>query len=376
MLLNQHIEFFDVKGVGHIDLQLSDKRMSVLIGANGVGKTKTLECLYTLLLFTNDMIRDGEYYAYKKNFSFNASHINDDVIFEMSQFQSENAGYRIRNLVKPLFTHKRPVVYLGAQNRGEIKQNDYGYITPLGEYKERQKKYFENIISSMGTHFSTLNMDSPIEEWFIQRALSSNAYQDKADNREVELLTVLRVLNKIDSRISADPKDFKVIGGKSVSFKLDGEERRLNELSSGFASLIKIVQAIVAGYSFFTNADDIENVAGYVLIDEIESHLHIQWQTKILPLLTEIFPHTYFIITTHSSLILTQLINGAAYNLVKENDRVTAKLIPNAGQSALIDLLEEAFGVNLNKIRIENTTAESQADVKKALLSLLRGSHE
>ena len=57
MLLNQHIEFFDVKGVGHIDLQLSDKRMSVLIGANGVGKTKTLECLYTLLLFTNDIIR-------------------------------------------------------------------------------------------------------------------------------------------------------------------------------------------------------------------------------------------------------------------------------------------------------------------------------
>ena len=81
MLLNQHIEFFDVKGVGHIDLQLSDKQMSVLIGANGVGKTKTLECLYTLLLFTNDMIRDGEYCAYKKNFSFNSSHINDDVIF-------------------------------------------------------------------------------------------------------------------------------------------------------------------------------------------------------------------------------------------------------------------------------------------------------
>ena len=373
MLLNQHIEFFGVKGVGHIDLQLSDKRMSVLIGTNGVGKTKTLECLYTLLLFTNNSVRN--YYTYNNYFPFHSACINNDVIFDGSQFV-HGGGYRINDLVKEFFIHELPVVYLGAQNRGEIKQNDYGYITPLGEYEERQKKYFENIISSMGTHFSTLNMDSPIEEWFIQRALSSNAYQDKADNREVELLTALRVLNKIDSRISADPKDFKVIGGKTISFKLDGEERRLNELSSGFASLIKIVQAIVAGYSFFTNADDIENVAGYVLIDEIESHLHIQWQTKILPLLTEIFPHTYFIITTHSSLILTQLINGAACNLVKENDRVTAKLIPNAGQSALIDLLEEAFGVNLNKIRIENTTVESQADVKKALLSLLRGSHE
>ncbi len=31
---------------------------------------------------------------------------------------------------------------------------------------------------------------------------------------------------------------------------LDGQPRRLNELSSGFASLIKIVQSIVAGYGF------------------------------------------------------------------------------------------------------------------------------
>ena len=113
-----------------------------------------------------------------------------------------------------------------------------------------------------------------------------------------------------------------------------------------------------------------------MLIDEIESHLHIEWQTKILPLLTKIFPNTYFVITTHSSLILTQLIEGAAYQLVKENHKVISKPIPNAGQAALVDLLEDAFGVNLNKLRLSNTTAESQADVKKALLSLLRGSHE
>ena len=375
MLLSQHIEFFDVKGVGHVDLKLSDKRMNVLIGANGVGKTKTLECLYTLLLFTNNKVRNGQYYAYKKNFSFNRALIDGQTVYE-GYFPYENSGYPIDYLIQPLFEHDNPVVYLGAQNRGEIKPNERGYITPLGEYKERQKKYFQDTISSMAEHFSTLNMDTPIEEWFIQRAISANDYQDKEDNREVELLTVLRVLNKIDTRISAEKKNFKIIGGKTVSFILDGEERRLNELSSGFASLIKIVQAIVAGYSFFTNADEIENVAGYVLIDEIESHLHIEWQTKILPLLTKIFPNTYFVITTHSSLVLTQLIEGAAYQLVKENHNVISKPIPNAGQAALVDLLEEAFGVNLNKIRIENTTAESQADVKKALLSLLRGSHE
>ncbi len=219
--------------------------------------------------------------------------------------------------------------------------------------------------------FSTLNMQGSIDEWFIQRANSSNRYQLRENNREVELLAVLRILNQIDARISADPEDFKSPDGEHVTIKLDGKTHYLNELSSGFASLIKIVQSIVAGYSYFTNAEDIEQVKGYVLIDEIESHLHIEWQTKILPLLTKIFPNTYFVITTHSSLVLTQLVDGAAYQLVRENDVVVAKPIQNAGQAALIDLLEEAFGVNLNKLRLENTTAESQSEVKKALLDLL-----
>ena len=49
MFLNQKIEFWGVKGVHHLDLKLSEKIMNVLIGANGVGKTKALESLYTLL---------------------------------------------------------------------------------------------------------------------------------------------------------------------------------------------------------------------------------------------------------------------------------------------------------------------------------------
>lgn len=371
MLLSKHIEFFDVKGIGHVDLRLSDKRMNVLIGSNGVGKTKTLESLYTLLFFTNQYIAEN-HTVDVTNFLYSKCLVegNNAVLVP------DKYGHYIREFTEKAYYHDVPVVFLAAQNRGEIKNTSNGGIRPLGEYKERRKAYFEETIRSIQNSFSTLNMNYPIEEWFIQRAQSANDYQAKDDNREVELLTVLRVLNKIDARIGAEKKDLKILGGKNVSITIDNQPRRLNELSSGFASLIKIIQSIVAGYSFFTNADNIEEVKGYVLIDEIESHLHIEWQTRILPLLTKVFPNTYFIITTHSSLVLAQLIDGAAYQLIRDEDRVIAKPIHNAGQAALVDLLEEAFGVNLNKLRIENTTAESQTDVKQALLSLLRGSDE
>lgn len=366
MLLNQQIEFKNVKGVGDVKLQLSDKKMNVIIGANGVGKTKTLEALYTALLFTNQDFAEIQHITLLGFLVFTQGYINNKEVF----LRDEESFNSVSEIINSDLYHKSPVVYLAAQSRGEIK-SEVKDIKPIGTYLERKKEYFSSIVNGMRKSFSSLNMSSSIDEWFIQRAYSANPYQSKEDNREVEIVSVLRILNQIDPRISSNKEDLEIEGGNRVIIKLDGKKRYLNELSSGFASLIKIVQSIVAGYSFFTNAEEIEQVEGYVLIDEVESHLHIEWQTKILPLLTKIFPNTYFVITTHSSLVLTQLVDGVAYQLVREGSTVFTKPILNAGQSALIDLLEDAFGVNLNKLRIENTTAESQADVKKALLDLL-----
>lgn len=371
MLLKQHIEFLGVPGVQHLDLKLSDKQMNVLIGSNGVGKTKALESLYTLLLFSNrDFARN--HYVYQKHFVFQKCVVNSESIYQ-NRFSDDYFGYQASELLKleSEHWHDLPVIYLAAQHRGEIRTLTSNQITPLGEYAERRQVYFDGVLRGMSMHFSSLNMDTPIEEWFIQRALSANDYQDSNDNREVELLTVLRVLHKIDSRISPKKCDFKVIGSKSVAITVDGELRRLSELSSGFASLIKIVQSIVAGYSFFTNAVEIESLAGYVLIDEIESHLHIEWQTKILPLLMDVFPNTYFIVTTHSSLVLAQLSKGKAFQLVKESGKVSAKELNNPSQAALIDLLEDAFNVNMNALKLKKADTEHYTEAKAALLSLL-----
>ena len=52
---------------------------------------------------------------------------------------------------------------------------------------------------------------------------------------------------------------------------------------------------------------------GIVLIDEIELHMHTQWQRKILPKLKEIFPNIQFLITTHSPQVLGEIDDS--YNL-------------------------------------------------------------
>lgn len=365
MLSLKNIYFQGVKGIGELELTLSNKPINVLIGSNGVGKTKALEALYTLLIFTNSDFK--EIYMEAEDVVFDKCFLNNEEIINSAKYKwSTIQSYLNSNAIE----HSYPVVFLAAQNRGKIATNHNHSISPLGNETERRNNYFKHILNNMRDNFSSLNMDTPIEEWIIQRANSSTSYQDD-DNRELELISLLNTLHKIDNRISNEKSSLRISGDNRVSILVDGKKTQLNALSSGFSSLIKIIQSIIAGYAFFTNSDEIENVEGYVLIDEIESHLHLEWQTKILSILSEIFPKTHFIITTHSSLVLSQLNNGSAYRLVRKDNKVMNKEIPNANHFALIDLLQEAFNIDLNEIKIKSTKAIHQKDAKKAILDLL-----
>ena len=57
------------------------------------------------------------------------------------------------------------------------------------------------------------------------------------------------------------------------------------------------------------------DMPGIVLIDEIETHLHLELQKKIMEILTGIFPNVQFIVTTHSPFILNSLENVVIYDL-------------------------------------------------------------
>lgn len=367
MLSLKNINFKGVKGINELELTLSDNPINVLIGTNGIGKTKALEALYTLLIFTNTAFQ--KYAMYGKDVVFNECLIANEQVIRIDNTESYTCINQFFTNNK--LSHSYPVIFIAAQNRGKIKSENSNSISPLGNADTRAYNYFRHIIRSMENDFSSLNMDMPIEEWIIQRANSSTSYQDEEDNRELELISLLKILNKIDERISCDKSTLKISGDNQVSILVDGKKTKLSALSSGFASLIKIIQSIIAGYSFFTNSRQIENVEGYVLIDEIESHLHLEWQTKILPILSEVFPYTRFIITTHSSLILSQLYTGSASRLVHEGSKIINEDIPNASNFALIDLLQEAFDIDLNQIKISSTTAKHQERVKKAILDLL-----
>jgi predicted ATP-binding protein involved in virulence len=63
-----------------------------------------------------------------------------------------------------------------------------------------------------------------------------------------------------------------------------------------------------------------EKLHGIVLIDEIDVHLHVSLQRKILPFFIRSFPNIQFIVTTHSPFVVTSTTDTLIYDLTSGNE--------------------------------------------------------
>ena len=91
------------------------------------------------------------------------------------------------------------------------------------------------------------------------------------------------------------------------------------------------------------------HLPGIVLIDEIETHLHLELQKTIIPLLTTIFPNIQFIMTSHSPFILNSLKNVVIYDL--ENHILVEDGLENVPYDGIV---EGYFGAD----KLSNTLKE------------------
>ncbi|MCI8889064.1 MAG: ATP-binding protein [Hungatella sp.] len=88
-----------------------------------------------------------------------------------------------------------------------------------------------------------------------------------------------------------------------------------NTLSSGYGAVLDIVNDLIMRMEAQSKLRDCFDLEGIVLIDEIETHLHLELQKKIMPILTRLFPNIQFIVSTHSPFILNSLDHAVIYDL-------------------------------------------------------------
>jgi predicted ATPase len=345
-----------LRGVGRVELHFAPgQRVYTLFGENGVGKTKCLEALYQFLLTANKDFEQHGRTLQRERFVM-ARMSAGEATFEIPSESVAGDSFLISSVwkAKDAKWHGVPVVFLGAGHRASLDGQKAPSVNALGTFADRRLKYFQTLQQTINSgHMGRLGMTGDTRAWFLARAQSVNPYQKSRDNRKAELDALLFVLNAIDRRI--DPDFLQIDGSGEVSLKVENEERELGALSSGFVALVKLIQAIIEGYAAFTNETQLRNVRGIVLIDEIDSHLHAQWQVRIIPLLKKLLPNTTFYIATHSPLVLSQLLHGEAYLLKRGDDGVVYNsLLKYPDRRNFIDVLEDALSIDLNKLKLDS----------------------
>jgi predicted ATP-binding protein involved in virulence len=133
--------------------------------------------------------------------------------------------------------------------------------------------------------------EKEIGDWFIKtRSIFRDIFED----------------NTLDLIYDRDNYEFKFKTQNRVEFDF-------NTLSDGFSSILGIIAEIIMRME--RKSSKIYKLNGLILIDELETHLHISLQRKVLRILTGLFPNLQFIVTTHSPFVLNSIENAVVYDM-------------------------------------------------------------
>ncbi len=190
--------------------------------------------------------------------------------------------------------------YFSTQRIWENGSSDAQDSLPKYSHMGTFAVYFDSLKKANGTAF----FEKEIER-MQKSAMQSKELHLAFDSSRLDLIRI------IAARVVEDCEIFYFDYDKeSLAIKFnDGRRILLNDLSDGQKSLLLISTGIAFQCATLNPhmGLDAYKSGGVVLIDEVELHLHPDWQRQILPILTREFPNIQFICTTHSPQVISSL---------------------------------------------------------------------
>lgn len=125
----------------------------------------------------------------------------------------------------------------------------------------------------------------------------------------------------VQDKVMSKPKVYYNINRDELQITLeDGTRLPYGLLSDGYRNILGMIGDIafrMATLNPFLEDEAIKKTPGIVLIDEIDLHLHPEWQRKVVGDFKRVFPQVQFVVTTHSPFIIQSLEEGELRNLDK-----------------------------------------------------------
>lgn len=352
----QKLRLENFRGFRELEITFPDSNLAVLIGDNGSGKTSILDGIAILLAWfvtelgnriqsevsSEDFIPKQPEYVLIVNDLHVASPKKQTVI-TLTTFREDTilSWSRALGIIDDATKNQAAKDAIEAIRRKLRSQPDfslpvllyYQIDRTIGEDHfppERPEPYQFPQLHGYDNAFTARIRDfHDFFSWFrVQEDLENEKKIKERDFDAVNknLMVIRNALkmfldgvtnaNFSDLHVERNPGElnlnFRASWESSLVISKNGQRLRMQQLSAGEQMALLLVGDIARRLAIANpGLEDALQGKGIVLIDEIELHLHPQWQREVLPALQRTFPNLQFIVTTHSPQVLS--------NVQKEN---------------------------------------------------------
>ncbi|MBX8474655.1 ATP-binding protein [Pseudomonas cichorii] len=297
-------------------------RSILIIGQNGSGKTSLLGSIHKeLKIFLEHNWGDRHKFIkateqYRSN-TYNRSHLQhpiNDADRLNALLRSTRDDYRgrrnnrlfkiddVENFAKAVSSHEVALKLFSAHRRADIQE-----VQSAGglENASRRTEVSHNLARDLEQHLVNLKVRAAI-----------GLLQEEGDLQ----------VERVNAWFLKFEKDLRYLfEDESVSLRFDANKLRyfitqegrsefsFKDLSSGYSAIFDIFGDLIVRAEYLSRTP--EELVGVVFIDEIDAHLHVSLQRKVLPFLMKSFPGIQFIVTTHSPFVLSSVDNVLIYDL-------------------------------------------------------------
>lgn len=323
-----------VRHLKNISIPLSENQIKhlILTGKNGSGKTSVVEALARYLdkIFTGE--RENAFRNCQKELDIKLNNKIESIPELADKYHYILAYYDAARV----FQAERP------RQIEKVKLQDYYGLTEFPR-KEFVKYLLDlKMTEALARNNNKTEKADEIQTWFAKlEQLLKQIFDDKT----------------VELEFDEETFEFHILQHGKEPFDF-------NTLSSGYQAVLDIILDIIMRMQNQTQRSFDFNLPGIVLIDEIETHLHLELQKNIMPFLTTIFPNIQFIVTSQSPFILNSIRNVVIYDLEKN------LLVENGLDNVPYDgIVEGYFGADKLSDALKKKFEKYKTLVKKKCLS-------
>lgn len=309
------IKIEGVAGIEELEITPNDK-INILCGPNGIGKTTVLEVI-------SHIFANGRTSILKTNANADSSKVS--FTFDVDgETKTQEVTF---NTFKPDTNARIVGAHVESSGILTLKTQRLFPYTNLQNIERDEQKDDSKLWNDAINGINITN----VKNWFVRRYMFEphSEGQGLTPEQKNNFSLAKRCFSLLNPEFTFSRVDSST---NDILINTPNGEIYYEYLSAGFKSIIAVVFGIIKEIEFrFTDPQiNAQDFNGIIVIDEIELHLHPEWQSKVISILETTFPNAQFFVSTHSPHIIQSAKPDQIIALERDNNKVIERELPES----------------------------------------------